>query len=77
MAHFLESLVLLIVTRAAIARAVSDLARPGCGWPANPRVVVAKIERSLADFDTSPERLKNLKASGIPDSVILAMVKAS
>jgi hypothetical protein len=44
------------------------------GLPA--KVVIAKIERAPATFDTSPETLKALKQWGVPDTVILAMVKA-
>ena len=41
------------------------------------KVIVAKVERSPGNFETSPEVMKELKAAGVPDSVILAMVKAS
>jgi hypothetical protein len=40
-------------------------------------VIVAKIQSSPCDFDTSPGALKSLKAAGVPGPVILAMVKAS
>lgn len=40
-------------------------------------VVIAKIKTSSCQFDTSTEALKDLKAAGISDSVILAMVQAS
>lgn len=39
-------------------------------------VVVAKIRSSAANFDTSPSALQELKTSGVPDSVILAVVQA-
>lgn len=39
-------------------------------------VVVAKIKMSRCTFDTSPAVLKELKAEGVPDAVILAMVQA-
>jgi hypothetical protein len=39
-------------------------------------IVVAKIKAGPCCFNTYPETLKQLKASGVPDSVILAMVKA-
>jgi hypothetical protein len=39
-------------------------------------VVIAKIGSSACDFDTSPAVLKDLKAARVPDSVILAMIKA-
>lgn len=39
-------------------------------------IVVAKIQSSTCNFDTSPTSLKNLKDSGVPDEVVLAMVKA-
>ncbi len=42
----------------------------------SPEIVVAKIQSSPSNFDTSPASLKNLKDSGVPDAVVLAMVKA-
>jgi integrase len=39
-------------------------------------VIVAKIKRALANFDTEPQTLKTLKAAGVPNPVILAMVQA-
>jgi hypothetical protein len=45
------------------------------GLPAD--IVVAKIKASPGDYDTSPATLEKLKAAGIPDSVVLAMVEAS
>jgi hypothetical protein len=44
------------------------------GLPAD--VIVAKIKRALANFDTEPETLKALKAAAVPNAVILAMVQA-
>ena len=41
-----------------------------------PKVLVAKIDRSPGNFDTSPDVLKQLKAAGVHDSIILAMVRA-
>jgi len=41
-----------------------------------PEIVIAKIESSKCDFDTSPATLKELKVANVPDAVILAMVKA-
>jgi len=41
------------------------------------KVIVAKIDRSPGSFDTSTEVLKKLKASGVHESIILAMVQAS
>jgi hypothetical protein len=38
-------------------------------------IIVAKIETSACNFDTSPATLKNLKAASVTDVVILAMVK--
>jgi hypothetical protein len=40
-------------------------------------IVIAKVKGSRCRFNTFPEVLKQLKASGVPDPVILAMVKAS
>jgi hypothetical protein len=39
-------------------------------------VLVAKIKSSHCVFDTSPPQLKQLKAAGLADAVILAMVQA-
>jgi hypothetical protein len=39
-------------------------------------VIVAKIQGSPCEFDTSPAALQKLKTAGIPDKVILAMVQA-
>jgi hypothetical protein len=39
-------------------------------------IVVAKIKSSPAAFDTSPKKLTELKNSGLPESVILAMIQA-
>jgi hypothetical protein len=41
-----------------------------------PNVLVAKIKTSQCGFDTSPSQLKQLKAEGLTDAVILAMVEA-
>jgi len=38
-------------------------------------VLVAKIKTSATNFDTTPAALSELKASAVPESVILAMVK--
>jgi hypothetical protein len=40
------------------------------------QVLVAKIKSSQTNFDTSPSHLKELKAAGLADNVILAMVEA-
>jgi hypothetical protein len=39
-------------------------------------IVVAKIRSSATAFDTSAAALQEMKAAGVPDSVILAMVEA-
>ena len=44
------------------------------GLPAE--VLIAKIKSSACAFDTAPVSLKNLKSSGVPDKVILAMIEA-
>jgi hypothetical protein len=44
------------------------------GLPAE--VLIAKIKSSVCNFDTAPTTLKNLKASGMSDKVILAMIEA-
>lgn len=43
----------------------------------SPDVVIAKIDSSQCSFDTSPQALESLKQSGVPNSVILVMVKKS
>jgi hypothetical protein len=53
-------------------RDVLDLVNSGL----TTEIVVAKIKSTECAFDTSPSALKELKALGIPDSVILAMVTA-
>jgi S1-C subfamily serine protease len=40
-------------------------------------IVIAKIKSTTTEFDTSPAALQNLKASDVPDDVILAMIEAS
>lgn len=45
----------------------------GSGLPEG--VIVAKIKSSICEFDTAPKALKDLKAAGVPDSIILAMVE--
>ena len=40
-------------------------------------IIVAKIKSTPAKFDTSPEALSQLRISGVPDPVILAMVQGS
>ncbi|HEY0404480.1 MAG TPA: hypothetical protein VGC89_02060 [Pyrinomonadaceae bacterium] len=40
-------------------------------------VVIAKINISSCDFDTSSAALQQLKAAGVPDAVVLAMLKAA
>lgn len=39
-------------------------------------IVIAKINSSSCEFDTSPDALKALKSAKVPDDVILAMIKA-
>jgi hypothetical protein len=39
-------------------------------------VVLAKIKNSASKFDTSPKALQELKAGGVSDAIILAMVEA-
>jgi len=39
-------------------------------------IVIAKVAASACQFDTSPAALKVLKATNVPDAVILAMVQA-
>lgn len=53
-------------------RDVLEMLKAGLG----PEIIVAKIKTSPSAFDTSPGALKELKESGVPGSVILAMVQA-
>jgi len=39
-------------------------------------IIIAKINASACDFNTSTTALQQLKAGGVPDAVILAMVQA-
>jgi hypothetical protein len=39
-------------------------------------VIIAKIQSSPCEFDTSPAALQKLKVAGVPDKVIVAMVTA-
>ena len=41
-----------------------------------PEIIHAKIKASASDFDTSVAALERLKAEGLPDALILAMVMA-
>lgn len=41
-----------------------------------PEVILEKIRTSPCNFDTFPPVLAELKSRGVPDSVLLAMVKA-
>jgi hypothetical protein len=42
----------------------------------SPEVMLAKIQSSPCEFDTTPAALQKLKQAGVPDKVILAMVMA-
>jgi hypothetical protein len=52
---------------------IVDLTKTGL----SPDIIVAKIRTSTTHFDTSSAGLKGLKAAGVPDAVILAMVDPS
>jgi len=41
-----------------------------------PDVIISKIKSSACKFETTPAALERLKADGVPDSVILAMLSA-
>jgi hypothetical protein len=43
----------------------------------SPETIVLKIETTPGQFDTSPDALAVLKAAGVPDTAIDAMIKAS
>ena len=43
----------------------------------SPEIIIAKKRSTDCKFDTSPTSLADLKKSGVPDAVILAMVEAS
>jgi hypothetical protein len=61
-----------VVPSALTNQDVLDMLKTGLA----PKIVIAKIKSSTCQFDTSPVALKELKAVGTPDSVILAMVQA-
>jgi len=64
-------------TATPVARSLSNIdisEMSSAGLPAE--VLIAKIKSSACAFDTAPASLKNLKASGVPDKVILAMIEA-
>src|SRR5215207_857212 len=42
----------------------------------SPEVILAKIRTSPCNFDTFPPVLAELKSKGVPDSILLAMVRA-
>jgi hypothetical protein len=52
-------------------RDVQEMVKSGLA----PQIVVAKIKASVTNFDTSPAALQELKTTGVPDAVILAMVQ--
>ena len=43
----------------------------------SPEIIVTKIKTSAGKFDTSPAALERLKSAGVPNAVILTMVKVS
>ncbi len=42
----------------------------------SPAVITAKITGSPCRFDTSPAALQQLKAAGVPDEIVVAMLQA-
>ncbi len=46
------------------------------GMRLGPDVIIAKIQSSRCDFDTSPAALQKLRQAGLSDKVILAMMQA-
>lgn len=52
---------------------VVDLVKSGL----SPEIVIAKIRASETAFDTSAEALKSLTTSGVPDSVVVAVIEKS
>ncbi|MCA1566325.1 MAG: hypothetical protein LC803_11935 [Acidobacteria bacterium] len=42
-----------------------------------PDVIIAKIKSSACNFETTPAALEQLKAGGVPDAVIVAMLAAT
>src|SRR6266571_6417991 len=41
-----------------------------------PEIIIAKIQTSDCNFDTSPSELQRLKGESVPDVVIVAMINA-
>lgn len=62
-------------TRATAALTDSDIAEMAkSGLSA--KIIIAKIQTSPCNFDTSPAALESLKSAGVPDGVILQMVNS-
>jgi hypothetical protein len=60
-------------TSAALSnKDVMDLVKAGLAT----EIITAKIKASKNNFDTSPTALQELKAAGVPDAIVLAMVEA-
>lgn len=51
---------------------VTDLLKSGL----SAEIVVAKIKNSKTNFDTSTAALQDMKTSGVPETVVLAMIQA-
>ncbi len=43
----------------------------------SPEVIAAKVRNSRCECDTSPAALEQLKAAGVPDGVVLAMIESA
>jgi len=41
-----------------------------------PEIIIAKIQTSDCNFDTSPSELQRLKGESVPDEIIVAMINA-
>jgi hypothetical protein len=52
---------------------IIDMAKAGLG----PELILAKIRTSAIDFDTSTAALKRLQTAGVPEQVLIEMIKAS
>lgn len=50
---------------------ISDMLRAGVA----PDVILAKMKTSVCRFDTSPSALVGLKEAGVPDAVLMEMVR--
>jgi hypothetical protein len=74
-------LLILLLCVPLVARAQQTLTNQDIiNWVSSglsPEIIIAKVQLSGGNFDTSPSALKRMKDAGAPESVILAAIEAS